>query len=78
MTPKVFLALVAAFAILHQDAWLWNDGRLLFGFLPTGLAYHVAYSLATALLWAVAARFAWPPDVETSGPPTRQEENRRQ
>jgi hypothetical protein len=45
-----FLVLV----VLHHDWWFWNDGRLLFGFLPVGLAYHAVISLAAASLWAWA------------------------
>lgn len=67
MKAKLFLAALAAFALLHQDSWLWTDPTLIFGFLPAGLAYHAGYSLATAALWALAVHFAWPPDLE-SGP----------
>ena len=31
-------------AILHQDWWWWDSDTLVFGFLPTGLAFHVLYS----------------------------------
>ena len=55
----VVVAAVLLF-VLHQDVWFWDDRRLLFGFLPVGLAYHAAYSVAAALLWAAAVRFAWP------------------
>jgi hypothetical protein len=60
MNGKLLCAGLAAFALLHQDAWLWNDARLLFGFLPAGLAYHALYSLLTAGLWMLAIRYAWP------------------
>ena len=30
----------AALVVLHHDWWLWNDGRLVFGFLPIGLGYQ--------------------------------------
>ena len=63
MKVKVFLATVAAFALLHQDFWLWNDARLVLGFLPSGLVYHAGYSLATAVLWALAIRHVWPGDL---------------
>lgn len=58
----IYLAAVALFA-LHQDWWLWDDPSLVLGFLPAGLAYHVAYSLACALLWFLAVRYAWPEDL---------------
>jgi hypothetical protein len=49
-----------ALLILHQDSWLWADRRIIFGFLPIGLGYHVAFSLLSAALWALAVKFAWP------------------
>ena len=39
-------AAVLVMAILHQDVWFWDDRSLVFGFLPIGLAYHVAFSIA--------------------------------
>jgi len=52
--------LVLALFLLHQDFWLWDDPRLVLGFLPVGLAYHAGYSIATAAVWTLAVRFAWP------------------
>ena len=45
--------MVAALYALHQDFWFWREARpLVFGFLPIGLFYHAAYTLAiSALLW---------------------------
>lgn len=63
MKKAIWIAVVVL-ALLHQDFWLWNDGRLLFGFLPIGLAYHIAFSILSAVLWAVASRYAWPNHVE--------------
>jgi Protein of unknown function (DUF3311) len=53
--------LVAAIYALHQDIWFWREARpLVFGFLPIGLAYHAAYTLAlTAFLWWLVQRH-WP------------------
>ena len=68
MKVKVFLATLVAFALLHQDTWLWNDSRLVLGFLPSGLVYHAGYSLATAILWAIAIRHVWPGDLEVAAP----------
>lgn len=76
MKVKVFLALLAGFALLHQDTWLWNDGRLAFGFLPSGLAYHAGYSAATALLWALAIRHVWPKNLEGAAASFEDEEDR--
>ena len=58
----IYLAAILLFA-LHHDWWLWNDASLLFGFLPSGLAYHVGYSLLCVLLWFLATRYAWPTDL---------------
>ena len=60
MKARLFLAALGALVLLHQDVWLWEDPRLMFGFLPSGLAYHAAYSLATAALWLLAIRYVWP------------------
>ncbi len=51
---------IAALSVLHHDSWLWDDPTLLFGFLPVGMAYHIAYTLAAAVLWYLASQFAWP------------------
>ena len=54
------LAIAAVYA-LHQDLWAWRTARpLVFGFLPAGLAYHVAYCLVVALLMWLLTRLAWP------------------
>lgn len=50
---------------LHQDVWFWDDRTLVFGFMPIGLAYHALFSIAAALLWASAIKWAWPSDIET-------------
>lgn len=52
--------LIAGLILLHQDVWFWEDGRLVLGFLPVGLAWHVGLSLAAALVWWLATRYAWP------------------
>ena len=57
--------LVAVLYVLHQDIWFWRTARpLVFGFVPIGLAYHAAYSVAAALVLAVLVRFAWPAHLE--------------
>jgi hypothetical protein len=55
---------VAVFAFLHWDFWLWDDTTLWFGFLPAGLGYHALYSLCAGALWALFIRVAWPEHVE--------------
>lgn len=42
---------LALLYLLHNDLWLWDDGRLALG-LPVGLLYHVGYCLAAAALMA--------------------------
>jgi len=56
---------VAVLYVLHQDIWFWRTARpLVFGFLPVGLAYHAAFSIAAAgVLWLLV-RYAWPQHLE--------------
>ena len=56
----VVWTLIALLIVLHQDVWFWDDRRLVFGFLPVSLAYHMALSLAAAAVWWLATIFAWP------------------
>ncbi len=57
--------MVAALYALHQDVWFWRVARpLVFGFLPVGLFYHGAYTLAIALLMSVLVRRHWPGHLE--------------
>ena len=64
-TGWLLAAAVVALYFLHQDVWFWSSARpLVFGFLPVGLFYHAAYSVAVAaLMWALV-RFAWPARLE--------------
>ena len=70
MKKTVFLTLlIVVVYALHQDFWNWNKAEpLLFGFMPIGLAYHAAYSLAAAALMWVFVKFAWPAHLETVEP----------
>ena len=54
MTKNVLLnLLVVGIYLLHQDFRNWQRAEpLAFGFMPIGLAYHAAYSLAAALTMA--------------------------
>jgi hypothetical protein len=61
---RVVAALTLVLFVLHHDAWNWGDRAVVLGFLPVGLAYHVAYSVAAAALWAFAVKFAWPEGLE--------------
>lgn len=56
---------VVVFYLLHQDIWFWDTPRpLVFGFLPIGLFYHAAYSVAVAGLMVALIRWAWPAALE--------------
>jgi hypothetical protein len=58
------VAMLALYA-LHQDFWFWRAAQpLVLGFLPVGLAYHVLYTIAAALVMAVLVRLAWPSHLE--------------
>lgn len=60
----VVWGLVILLAILHQDFWLWDNRTLVFGFLPVGLFYHAVFSIACAIVWTMAVKFAWPSHLE--------------
>jgi len=60
LVPGLFLILFLA----HQDFWLWDDGTLVMGFMPIGLAYHALFSVACSCLWALACFKAWPEQLE--------------
>ena len=58
--------LILAVYLLHQDFWNWNKIEpLVLGFLPIGLAYHVAYSLLAAGLMGLLVKIVWPKDLES-------------
>jgi len=60
MKRILFWVAFVVLLVLHHDWWFWNDGRLIFGFLPVGLGYQAMISLAAAGLWAVAVFQVWP------------------
>ena len=61
---KLILVLAVVLGVLHQDFWNWDNGELVFGFMPVTLAYHAGYSIAAVLLWCLAIKFAWPTELE--------------
>ena len=62
---KWALTLVVIVVIaLHQDFWLWRNKSLVFGFLPIGLAYHIAYSILAAFTMSILVRSLWPVELE--------------
>ena len=56
---------VALLYVLHQDLWFWREAHpLVFGFLPIGLFYHAAFTVAcSAALWLVVT-LTWPTHLE--------------
>jgi hypothetical protein len=62
---RVAVAAVVLLYILHQDFWFWREARpFVFGFLPIGLFYHAAFTVASAgALWLLVT-FAWPSHLE--------------
>ena len=54
--------------LLHNDLWLWHDGRLVAG-LPAGLVYHVAFCAAASVMLYLLVTRAWPAHLD------RQEED---
>ncbi|MBC8875405.1 MAG: hypothetical protein H8E44_38765 [Planctomycetes bacterium] len=60
MKRILFWVAFVVLIVLHHDWWFWNDGRLIFGFLPVGLGYQALISLAAVGLWAVAVFRVWP------------------
>ncbi len=58
---------VLVFYILHQDFWFWHQPRpLVLGFIPIGLFYHAAYSMASAGLMWLLVRYCWPGHLEAA------------
>ena len=57
----VFLLLYAA----HQDFWFWRTAHpMVFGFVPIGLFYQAAFSVAASLFMWMLVKFAWPAHLE--------------
>jgi hypothetical protein len=61
---KVAWGFVALLGILHYDFWWWADRSLVFGFLPIGLFYHAAYTVACSALMWLLVRHQWPAHLE--------------
>jgi hypothetical protein len=57
-------ALIALY-VLHQDFWNWRTPYpLVFGFVPIGLFYHGAFSVAAAVVLSLLVKYAWPSHLE--------------
>jgi hypothetical protein len=63
MKRVLLVAMVLAVYVLHQDFWNWKSAQIV-GFLPIGLAYHAAFSVACAGMMFVLVKFAWPEHLE--------------
>ena len=55
--------LILGLVLLHQDVWFWADDRLVLGFLPVGLFYHICLSIGAVVCWLLAVKYAWPQDL---------------
>ena len=65
----VVYALLVLLVIAHQDYWNWRTYEpIVFGFIPAGLAHHIGISVGAVVLWALAANFAWPRDIDEIAP----------
>ena len=57
--------MATALYALHQDFWFWREARpLVFGFMPIGLFYHAAYTLAVSALMGMLVSRHWPAHLE--------------
>ena len=56
----VVWTMVALLIVLHQDIWLWDNPKLVFGFLPITLAYHMGISIGAGITWYLAIHYCWP------------------
>jgi hypothetical protein len=65
MKTVLMVTLVTALYVLHQDVWFWRSATpMLFRFIPIGLSYHAAFTLATSALMWVLVKYAWPSHLE--------------
>ena len=68
MKRALLVLAVVVLYVLHQDIWFWRTARpLVFGFVPIGLAYHAAFSVAAAAVLGLLVTFAWPAHLEDEG-----------
>ncbi len=67
MSRGAVIAFMLVLFVLHQDFWLKDNGSLVFGILPVGLAYHMAFTVLAASGWFVVVKYAWPNFREEEG-----------
>jgi hypothetical protein len=58
MKKLLYLGLFVLY-LLHNDLWLWNDGRMIAG-IPVGLLYHIAFCVAASVMMFLLVRYSWP------------------
>ena len=69
MTRTTVVLIVIVLYALHQDVWFWRDARpLVFGFVPIGLLYHAAYTVALSLVFWALVRLVWPSHLDSGAP----------
>lgn len=61
---KLAWGVVLLVGIVHFDFWAWDDDTLVFGFMPSALAFHAGISIAAAIGWALVVKFDWPGSIE--------------
>jgi hypothetical protein len=62
---RVAIGAIVLLYLLHQDIWFWREARpLVFGFLPIGLFYHAAFTVACTGALGLLVKFAWPSHLE--------------
>lgn len=62
----VIAVIIITMVVLHQDWWFWTDKTLVLGFLPVGLAYHLAYAILAAIVMVFLVKNAWPHHLEAT------------
>ena len=77
MKTTLLVVAVAALYLLHQDIWFWRSPYLVFGFVPIGLFYHAAFTVAASLLMWLLVTFAWPTHLEREVEHATHEEDER-
>lgn len=53
---------------LHQDFWWKDDPRIVLGFLPISLAYHIVWTLVVAVGWYLVGKYCWPTGLDDDEP----------
>jgi hypothetical protein len=58
---KIVYLAFAVLLLLHFDFWNWDQIHpIVFGWMPIGLFYHVAYTFVFAALLIALNKFCWP------------------